>query len=139
MTETAAKPLPRIDGPEAPFWHGLNTGRILVQTCLACGAHRFPASRFCPECHGDRAEWRPVAPKGEVESFCTFHKCYFPGFATEMPYTVIQVRLACGVRFFSNMVGCEAGDIFISQPVRAVFEPVTPDVTLLKFTPEARG
>lgn len=139
MTEAAAKPLPDIHGPEAPFWQGLNAGRIFVQTCLHCGAHRFPASRFCPECHDDGAEWRAVAPTGEVESFCTFHKCYFPGFATEMPYTVIQVRLDCGVRFFSNMVGCAADDIFISQRVCAVFEPATPEVTLLKFTPEARG
>ena len=52
-----------------------------------------------------------------------------------VPYTVIQVRLDCGVRLFSNPVGVEAGSLRIGMPVEAVFEDVTPDVTLLKFKP----
>lgn len=135
MTDIPAKPLPRLDGPEAPFWEGLNEGEIRVQHCLDCGTPRFPASRFCPECHSDRAVWKAVEPRGVVESYCTFHKCYFPGFVGEMPYTVIQVRLDCGLRFFSNMVGYD-GPITTGQRVRAVFERVAPEVTLLKFTPE---
>jgi uncharacterized OB-fold protein len=48
---------------------------------------------------------------------------------------VIQVRLDCGVRLFSNPVGVEAGSLRIGMPVEAVFEDVTSDVTLLKFKP----
>ncbi|MWD26544.1 hypothetical protein E0K89_003540 [Aquicoccus sp. SCR17] len=134
MTEITAKPLPRLDGPEAPFWAGLREGEIRVQHCVACGTPRFPASRFCPECHSDRAEWRAVEPRGEVESHCTFHKCYFPGFVGDMPYTVIQVRLDCGLRFFSNIA--DGGRPATGQRVAAVFEPATADVVLLKFAPE---
>lgn len=130
-----AKPLPRTDGPEAPYWRGLKQGEIRVQCCQNCGHHRFPASRFCPVCHSDEAEWKAVAPTGTVVSYCVFHKCYFPGFASEMPYTVVQVKLDCGVQFFSNMVGTEPDGIATGMAVRAVFEPATADVTLLKFTP----
>jgi len=52
-----------------------------------------------------------------------------------VPYTVIQVRLDCGVRLFSNPVGVEAGSLHIGMPVEGVFEDITPDVTLLKFKP----
>jgi uncharacterized OB-fold protein len=52
-----------------------------------------------------------------------------------VPYTVIQVRLECGVRLFSNPVGVEARALRIGMPVEAMFEDVTPDVTLLKFKP----
>ena len=52
-----------------------------------------------------------------------------------VPYTVIQVRLDCGVRLFSNPVGVEAGALRIGLPVEAVFEDITSDVTLLKFKP----
>ncbi len=131
MTEIPQKPLPRLDGAEAPFWAGLRDGEIRVQHCEACGTARFPASRFCPECHSDRAEWRAVTAEGEVESHCTFHKCYFPGFVAEMPYTVVQVKLQNGLRFFSNMADGSAPAT--GTKVHAVFEPVTPEVTLLKF------
>ena len=71
-----------------------------------------------------------------VESFCTFHKAYWPGFAADVPYSVVQVRLSNGVRFYSNLVGVDSSKIEIGMPVQAVFEPVDgSDVTLLKFKP----
>jgi uncharacterized OB-fold protein len=45
------------------------------------------------------------------------------------------VRLECGVRLFSNPVGVEAGALRIGLPVEAVFEDISPEVTLLKFRP----
>src|SRR5690606_30092792 len=79
-SEIPAKPLPRLDGPEAPFWEGLREGEIRVQHCSACGRPRFPASRYCPKCHSGEFDWKPVTTEGEIESFCVFHKAYFPGF-----------------------------------------------------------
>jgi hypothetical protein len=52
-----------------------------------------------------------------------------------VPYVVIQVRLDCGVRLYSNPPGVEARALRIGMPVEGVFEDVTPDVTLLKFKP----
>ena len=133
--ETPEKPLPRLDGPEAPFWQGLREGQIRVQHCNACGTPRFPASRYCPKCHSDEFEWKEIGREGEVESFCVFHKAYFPGFVGEMPYAVIQVKLDNGVRFFSNIVGVSNDELSTGMRVSAVFERASPDVTLLKFQP----
>lgn len=130
----APKPLPKLDGPERPFWEGLRQREVRVQICEN-GHYRFPASRYCPVCHSAQSRWVAVAPEGEVESVCVFHKPYFPGFASEMPYAVIQVKLTCGVRFFSNMVGLAPADIKIGTKVVAVFEDVSDEVTLLKFKP----
>jgi len=134
------KPRPRLDGPEQPFWAGLKDRQIRVQRCDDCGRHRFPASRYCPHCHGPHSHWDAVAGDGEVESFCIFHKAYFPGFAAETPYAVIQVRLDSGVRFFSNLAGgADNAEIQIGMRVRAVFEDVDDALTLLKFrTAEAK-
>ncbi len=129
----AQKPLPRLDGPERPFWEGLRQRVVRVQRCDA-GHYRFPASRYCPVCHSARASWQAVQPDGEVESFCVFHKPYFSGFA--VPYAVVQVKLACGVRFFSNLAGVPNEDIRIGMKVVASFEDVSPEVTLLKFRPK---
>jgi len=62
-----------------------------------------------------------------------FHRAYFDDMP--VPYTVIQVRLDCGVRCFSNPVDVTPETLRIGLPVEAVFEAVTPEVTLLKFKP----
>jgi uncharacterized OB-fold protein len=127
------RPLPDIDGADAPFWHGLRRGEVRVQRCGHCGTHRFPAARYCPNCRADASDWHAVAPTGIIETWCVFHRAYFDDLA--VPYTVIQVRLDCGVRLFSNPAGVDAGALRIGMPVEAVFEDMTPKVTLLKFKP----
>jgi uncharacterized OB-fold protein len=125
------RPLPNVDGPDRPFWQALRRREIHVQRCSDCGMNRFPATRFCPQCHSEASEWHAVALTGIVETWCVFHRAYFDGL--EVPYTVIQVRLDCGVRLFSNPVGVAPMALRIGSPVEAVFEDVTPDITLLKF------
>lgn len=127
------RPLPTIDGPDQPFWQALRRREVHAQRCRNCGESRFPAARFCPQCRSEAFEWHAVAPTGIVETWCVFHRTYFEGLG--VPYTVIQVRLDCGVRLFSNPVGIEATALCIGLPVEAVFEDITPDITLLKFRP----
>jgi len=128
------RPLPDIAGADAPFWQALRKRELRVQRCAACGAHRFPAARTCPHCRSDLSDWTIVEPTGIIETWCVFHRAYFDGLP--VPYTVIQVRLDCGVRLFSNPVEVEAGALRIGLPVEAAFDDVTPEVTLLKFKPK---
>jgi hypothetical protein len=62
-----------------------------------------------------------------------FHRQYFAEFP--VPYTVIQVKLDCGVRLFSNPAGMATEALQVGMSVEASFEDVTPNVTLLKFKP----
>jgi uncharacterized OB-fold protein len=127
------RPLPSIEGPDKPFWQALRQREVRVQRCGDCGMHRFPATRFCARCRSETFEWVAVEPTGVVETWCVFHRPYFEGLT--VPYTVIQVRLKCGIRLFSNPVEVETGALRINMPVEAVFEDITPEVTLLKFRP----
>ena len=130
------RPLPQTDGPDRPFWQALRRREVQVQRCGSCGTHRFPATRYCAHCRSDASEWVAVAPSGTLETWCVFHRPYFEGLP--VPYTVIQVRLDCGVRVFANPAGVENGALRIGMPVDAVFEDVAPDVTLLMFKPKDR-
>ena len=131
------KPLPSMEGPDKFFWQALRQREVRVQRCGDCGTHRFPATRFCARCRSEAFEWVAVETTGVVETWCVFQRQYFEGL--EVPYTVIQVRLKCGVRLFSNPVGVEASSLRINMPVEAVFEDITSDVTLLKFRPTNGG
>jgi len=128
------RPLPQTDGPDRPFWQALRRREVQVQRCKSCGTHRFPATRYCAHCRSDESEWVAVAPRGTLETWCVFHRPYFEGLP--VPYTVIQVKLDCGVRVFANPAGVENGALRIGMPVEAVFEDVAPDVTLLMFKPK---
>ena len=130
------RPLPQTEGPDRPFWQALRRHEVEVQRCGSCGTHRFPATRYCAQCRSDKSEWVTVAPSGTLETWCVFHRPYFEGLP--VPYTVIQVRLDCGVLVFANPSGVETGALRIGMPVEAVFEDVTPDVTLLMFKPKER-
>ena len=118
-----AKPLPPDDPANRPFWQGAKRGELMLQRCLDCARHRFPATRLCAQCRGDQSEWVTTSGAGVVESFCTFHRAYWPAFKAEVPYDVVQVRLDEGVRMFSNLVGVAQGRARIGMRVRATFEP----------------
>ena len=128
------KPLPPPDAANRPFWEGAKRAVLTLQRCMDCGRHRFPAARYCAQCHGERSQWVETSGTGVVESYCSFHKAYWPAFEREVPYNVVQVRLDEGVRLFSNLVGVPRERIRTGLKVRASFEPVTADVTLVKFT-----
>ena len=129
------KPLPPEDEANRPFREGARRGVLMLQRCMDCGRHRFPAARYCAKCHGERSEWVETSGWGVVESHCSFHKAYWPAFEREIPYDVVQVRLEEGVRLFSNLVGVPRERIRSGLQVRAHFETVQPGVTLAKFVP----
>jgi uncharacterized OB-fold protein len=129
------KPLPRLDDANAPFWKAAKAHMLTLQKCEDCGTLRFPATRHCASCGGAKSDWAQVSGRGTVESWCRFHQVYFEGFADEVPYTVIVVRLEEGPRLFSNLVDGPQNEIEIGLPVEACFDDVTPEVTLVKFKP----
>jgi uncharacterized OB-fold protein len=127
----ATRPRPNLEGPDRPYWEGLRRGEVWVQRCGACGTHRFPSARFCAKCLSEDTEWVRVEPAGTLESWCVFHQSYFPGLPT--PYTVVQVRLDCGVRLFSNPARGGSENLRIGARVNGVFDDVGGGVTLLMF------
>ena len=130
---TYSKPLPKIDERTRPHWEGNAVHELRVQRCDDCGTMRFPASRWCAHCLGEKTSWQTVSGKGKIWSWCVFHRAYFKGFEPEVPYAVALVELDEGPKMYSNLVGIPREQIKIGMRVRAVFDKVTDDVTLVKF------
>ena len=132
MSNEYAKPLPKITKLTKPFWDHAKAGRVAVQLCRDCGDVRFPPSPVCPRCLSSDQGWRITSGRGTLESWVEFHRSYWPGFANDVPYQVCLVRLFEGPVLVSNLVGPIDG-ARLGAPVRAVFEPVTDEITLPKF------
>lgn len=134
MTEYK-KPIPTITPEMRPFFEASKRHELVVQRCTQCGTHRFPAREICSNCLSREVEWALVSGAGEVFSFNVMHQVYHPGFAEEVPYAVVVVKLKEGAKLNSNLVGVAPHAIRIGMPVKVVFEDITDEVTLPKFAP----
>ena len=132
------KPLPRVGPDTAPFWAGTKEKRLRIPVCEACGRSHWPGSPVCPFCFSDQIAWRDASGRGVVSTWTVVHKAWFPSFAADIPYNVVQVELEEGPRITANVVGLPPGTApSIGMAVEVVFDPVTPEVTLPRFRPRA--
>jgi uncharacterized OB-fold protein len=135
MTTTAAypKPLPDIDDPAMrPFWAATREHRLTAPKCRACGRLRWPPTPICGACLSEDTEWTDVSGEGTIWSYAVYHRAFHPGFQADLPYVVAVVASADGPHFVGNLVGPREG-LAVGAPVAAVFDPVTPEVTLVKW------
>jgi uncharacterized OB-fold protein len=129
------KPIPAITPEMRPFFAAAKRHELVVQRCQECGTRRFPAREICSKCLSRQVHWVAVSGRGEVFSYNVMHQVYHPGFADEVPYAVVVVRLEEGVKLTSSLVGVPPQAIRIGMPVQVVFEDITDEVTLPKFAP----
>ncbi len=133
------KPVPAVTPLMRPFWEGTKRGSLLLQRCAGCAAYRFPPREICSECLSRESVWVEASGRGEVFSYAVMHQAYHPGFAAEVPYTIVVVKLEEGPKIVSSIVDCPAASLCIGLPVEVCFERVTEDIALPKFRPLARG
>jgi uncharacterized OB-fold protein len=127
------KPIPAITPEMQPFFEAAKRHELVVQRCTQCGTHRFPAREICSSCLSRDATWVTVSGQGEIFSYNVMHQVYHPGFADEVPYAVVVVKVKEGAKMISNLVGVKPDAIKIGMPVKVIFDDVTEAVTLPKF------
>jgi len=129
------KPLPLIDERSKPFWDAAKHHLIQLPQCKTCENIRTQFEDFCPKCGSELFIWKTLSGNGTIWSHCVFHQKYFPEFAKDLPYGVIMVELDEGPRLISNIVNQGQAQLKVGLRVKAYFEDVTGEITLIKFTP----
>ncbi len=127
------KPIPAVTPEMKPFFDAAKRHELVVQRCTQCGTHRFPAREICSNCLSRDAQWVKVSGRGEVFSYNVMHQVYHPGFAAEVPYAVVVIKLREGAKMTSNLVDVPPDRIRIGMPVEVVFEDITDEITLPKW------
>lgn len=128
------RPTPTPRGEENIYFEEARAHRLAFQQCESCGARVFYPRTVCPVCLSDRLSLRQAAGTGTVHSFTTLHRAGHPGLADRVPYTVVLVDLDEGVRVLADLVVSPEADVpWIGMPVQAVFDEVTPELTLPRF------
>ena len=129
------KPVPRLTPDNRLFWEGCRQHRIVLPWCPGCDRPHWPPGPVCPYCFGDELTWRQASGLGTVSAWVIVHKAWLAAFEADVPYTAVQVELEEGVRLTGNVVGTSNEALRVGLPVEAVFDDVTPEVTLLRFRP----
>ncbi len=130
-----SKPLPLPSPESEPFWAGARDHKLLMQKCASCGEFWFPPGTICPHCGAQEFSWAETSGRGRVFTFVTFQRLYNKAWDGELPYVVAIVELEEGPRMLTGLTGIDAAEVVCDLAVRVVFDDVTPEVTLPKFTP----
>lgn len=130
-----AKPLPHIDEESRSFWEALQRHELYIQKCRDCGDLRYHPRALCTNCLSSRTEWVRSKERGKIYTFTVTNQNQAAGFRESLPYVMAWVELDEGVKMLTNIVDCPPQEVKIGMPVEAVFEDVTPEVTLVKFRP----
>ena len=90
---------------------------------------------LCTNCMSSRTEWVRCAGTGKIYTFTVTKQNQAPGFRESLPYVMAWVELDEGLKMLTNIVECRPDEVKIGMPVEAVFEDVTPEVTLRQVSP----
>jgi uncharacterized protein len=137
MVAEYRKPLPNPLHRETsrPFWEGARRHELVMPRCRRCDRLFFYPREVCPVCLAGEIDWLQVSGRGHLYSFTVIHQPANPAFREDTPYIYALVQLAEGPRMIANLVDCPPEDARIDMRVVAVFDDVTPEVTLVKFRP----
>ena len=126
------KPTPATSELARPYWEAAAQGRLVLQSCSACGKIRHYPRLLCDACYSDAVTWIPSKAIGAIHSWTVAHHAFHPAFAAELPYTLVTVDLDEGVRALGRWRGDAA--MSIGLRVKGVFEAREGGVDLV-FTP----
>jgi len=116
----------------ARFWRETGARYNLKGTrCGVCGAAFFPPREICPGCHRDsigKMELQQMSGRGKVVSFTEVHDGA-RHLSMQSPYIMAIIELDEGkhARITAQIVDCDADELEIGTPVKAVFRKIQED------------
>ena len=125
-TAVHSKPLPELNGHNAPFLEGLRRHEFLVPKCRDCGDYHWVPYPACRTCLSDALNWTPVSGNAHLYSYTGVHRG-LGVFAEEAPYVVAMGELVEQPRpciVIAQLVGTPWQDIHIGQPLQIGFVDV---------------
>jgi uncharacterized OB-fold protein len=103
------------------FWDGVKAGRLVFQKCKTCGAVQFPPRYHCAACWASELENIDSSGRGSVESFTIVRRAPTAAYRESVPYVVAAITLQEGPRMITTVIGDDALDVQIGDPVIVEF------------------
>ncbi len=127
------KPLPEPTQESQPYWDALSEGRLMLQSCGACGKVRHYPRPLCDACYSFDVRWIEAKGVGTVHSWTVTHHAFNHGFKAEVPYVLVTVDLVEGVRMQAPLRDPDLNGLTIGLPVRVIVELANDELALPAF------
>lgn len=115
-------PEPIRNADSQHYWDEMQQGRLVLQTCKACGNISFMPRHMCPSCWSPERDWTQASGRGTVHSYTIVRRASSPAFADRLPYVVALIDLEEGPRMPAALVGDGALEVAIGDAVSLTFE-----------------
>jgi uncharacterized protein len=119
------------------YWDGAARGVLVVQQCGNCGKIRHYPRVLCDACWSFEVRPLEVDDRGTVRSWTVTEHAFDPAMAADVPYTLVTVDMAAGVRMLGRFRdgGGSAVRPHEGLPVLLTFEPSAAGRPMPVFTP----
>ena len=140
MAAADQTPLPRPLSPEStrPFWEAASRSELVRPR----GKNRVTICPSIPDrsarCLANHVEWMPVSGQDRLHAYMVVYQPANAACRDDTPYIYAVVQLDEWPRIVSNAVPCEIDDVRVDMPLEAIFDDLTPERTLVKFTRASR-
>lgn len=134
MSDIIERPLPHASELTKAYWQGTADGKLLIQTCANCGKLRHYPRYMCDACQSFDATWTQASGKGKVHSWTVAHHPFHQAFKGELPYVLVTVDLAEGVRAMGRYEPA-ADTLRVGLPVVLEMRPAADGIALPHFRP----
>ena len=111
-------PLPPVIGTNAGFWKAASEGRLDVQQCRGCGAHRHPPTEGCYRCGSLDWDWATLPGTGTVFTYTWVVQPLHPAIESVVP---------------CNVVDATEGTLHVGSRVTLACDKLTDEVGLPRF------
>lgn len=141
MSDTPTKPVPVPDERSAGFWEATARGELALACCARCGRLTHPPDVACPHCLSTDPDFSfvPVDGRGTVRSWTVLRDSFLPGFASDIPFVLVDVELdaQADLRLIGRLVDGPDAALHLGDRVVTVFDRVADGVAVPAFALEA--
>ncbi|MGH8996611.1 MAG: Zn-ribbon domain-containing OB-fold protein [Acidimicrobiales bacterium] len=125
------------DDRSAGFWEAAAEHVLAIQRCTRCGFYHHPPVDICHGCLSPERSFRyePVSGRATVRTWTVVRDAFLAGFAPDVPYVLAEAELdeQAGLRLVLLLVDGDESGMRLGLPVEAVFDDVTPGVSVPHF------
>ena len=106
------------DGADAPYWEGLERGKLILPRCNGCDRWGWPAAHRCGVCGTLGNHWVERPMRATVFSWTrTWHRFAMTE-TLELPFSSVVVEIAdCGVRLLGRFDDPDQDNPRIGEPL----------------------
>jgi uncharacterized OB-fold protein len=130
----AERVLPAPTVESSAFWRGGADGSLTIYRCRSCTRLFHPPAPACFRCRSTDVGPEPVSPRAKVATFSINRHAWYAGFPPPYVVAIVELDEQPDVRLTTNIVACPPEEVYIGQPVEAVFE-AWDDVWIPVFRP----